>query len=295
MNATKNLRSFGTHDGSFHGDEVTASALLLMFNLIDKDKIVRTRDLKVLGQCEYVCDVGGIYDPKRKLFDHHQQDYQGPLSSAGMVLQYLHQTGVLTSKERDFFDYAIIMGVDAHDNGKELSSRGVCTYSQIISNFNPIPHDSQPEIQNRAFMQATQFALEHLERMWQRYNYTLSCRQEVLDAMKQGKECLIFEKSVPWLEIFFDLNGVNHPARFVIMPSGRHWKLRGIPPSLEEKMKVRLPLPKEWAGLLEEDLRKATGIGGAIFCHKGRFISVWETREDALTALKKLLESENGK
>jgi uncharacterized UPF0160 family protein len=65
VNATKNLRSFGTHDGSFHGDEVTACALLLLFNLIDKDKIVRTRDMAVLGRCEYICDVGGVYDPKR--------------------------------------------------------------------------------------------------------------------------------------------------------------------------------------------------------------------------------------
>ena len=29
-------RSFGTHDGSFHADEVTACALLLLFDLIDR-------------------------------------------------------------------------------------------------------------------------------------------------------------------------------------------------------------------------------------------------------------------
>ncbi len=59
------------------------------------------------------------------------------------------------------------------------------------------------------------------------------------------------------------------------MPSGGHWKLRGIPPNSEEKMKVRLPLPLEWAGLLDEDLKSASGISGAIFCHKGRFISLF--------------------
>ena len=56
-------RSVGTHDGSFHADEVTACALLLTFGLIDRDKIVRSRDPKILDECEYVCDVGGIYDP----------------------------------------------------------------------------------------------------------------------------------------------------------------------------------------------------------------------------------------
>jgi len=68
------------------------------------------------------------------------------------------------------------------------------------------------------------------------------------------------------------------------MPSGTHWKLRGIPPSLDDRMRVRSPLPEKWAGLMGDDLKKATGISGAIFCHKGRFISVWETREDALKA-----------
>ena len=55
-------------------------------------------------------------------------------------------------------------------------------------------------------------------------------------------------------------------------------------------MKVRLPQPKQWAGLLDEDLKRISGIPGAIFCHKGRFISVWETREDALKALEYTLK-----
>jgi len=245
----------------------------------------------VLNTCEYVCDVGGIYDEKRKLFDHHQQDYQGPLSSAGMILNYLLNTGILSQKERDFFEYSIIMGVDAHDNGKELYSRGVCTYSHVISNFNSIPHESNIEIQNEAFFHAVDFALAHLSRMWQRYNYMQSCRQFVASAMQNDRDCLMFDKSIPWLEIFFEMDGAKHPARFVIMPSGHHWKLRGIPPTLEERMKVRVPLPKEWAGLIEADLQNVTGIPGAIFCHKGRFISVWETKEDALAALEFVLQS----
>jgi uncharacterized UPF0160 family protein len=100
----------------------------------------------------------------------------------------------------------------------------------------------------------------------------------------------MFDQNLPWLEIFFELNGVDHDALFVIMPSGNHWKLRGIPPSYEDRMKVRLPQPQEWAGLLDEELKKVSGIPGAVFCHKGRFISVWETREDALKALEYTLK-----
>jgi uncharacterized UPF0160 family protein len=92
------------------------------------------------------------------------------------------------------------------------------------------------------------------------------------------------------MENFFELGGVEHPAKFIIMPSGNHWKLRGIPPTLKRNMEVRVPLPLEWAGLLDAELKEVTQIPGAIFCHKGRFISVWETQEDACKALESVLK-----
>lgn len=290
MNDSKIPCSFGTHDGTFHADEVTACALLLLFGLVDQKHIVRTRNMDALKRCEYVCDVGGVYDPENKLFDHHQADYQGHLSSAGMVLLHLEATGILSVKEREFFENSLIIGVDAHDNGRELHSSGVCTYSHVISNYTPIPHEVEAVVQDQAFMEALEFARGHLERMWNRYKYIQSCRQIVAATMVKGGLCLMFDNSIPWLEIFFEMGGASHPAKFIIMPSGRHWKLRGIPPSLEEKMRVRCPLPQEWAGLLENDLKKISGIAGAIFCHKGRFISVWETREDAIKALNYVLK-----
>ena len=44
----KIARSVGIHDGAFHADEVTACALLLVFDLIDEEKIIRTRDCEKL-------------------------------------------------------------------------------------------------------------------------------------------------------------------------------------------------------------------------------------------------------
>lgn len=285
MNKEKIPRSCGTHDGTFHADEVTACALLMLFGLIDEDKIKRTRDLQVLATCEYVCDVGGLYDPSQKLFDHHQVDYQGPLSSAGMVLKYLEERGLLKHNEYEFFNHSLIMGIDAHDNGRDPLPLGFCSFSNVVSNFTPIYYDCSPEEQNKAFHQALHFVYDHLKRLWERFKYTQSCREIVAEAMAKSDTCLMFDRSLPWLEIFFELEGEHHPALFVIMPSDNHWKLRGIPPSYQDRMKVRMPQPKEWAGLLEEELKRVSGITGAIFCHKGRFISVWETREDALKAL----------
>ena len=279
-------RSFGTHDGTFHADEVTACALLLLHDLIDKDKIIRTRDHDLLDTCEFVCDVGGKYLPEQKLFDHHQSDYRGMMSSAGMILLFLKDQNYISHKEYDLLNNNLVMGVDAHDNGKDFKISGVCTYSHIISSFTPIQHECTHQEQDEAFFKALDFAKNFLSRMKERYHYIQSCKKIVSEKMKQYDLCLMFENSIPWLESFFELDGISHNAKFIIMPAGGHWKLRGIPPSFEDRMNVRIPLPKEWAGLLEDDLKKASNIKGAVFCHKGRFTSVWETKKDAIAALK---------
>lgn len=278
-------RSLGTHDGSFHADEVTACSLLLLFNLIDRDKIFRTRAAEVLAKCDYVCDVGGIYDPDKRRFDHHQIDYKGPLSSAGMVLLYLKDQKIIDSQLYDTYNKTLIIGVDAHDNGVAKLELGTSSFSQIVSNFLPIRYDATQSEMTDAFFCAVDFVIGHLSRIRQRFVYTTECQALVKRAMREAGSVLMFDESIPWMDNFFELGGEFHPAQFVIMPSGRHWKLRGIPPSLNDRMKVRIPLPEKWAGLHEEELKKASGIQGAIFCHKGRFISIWETKEAAMKAL----------
>lgn len=295
MAEKKVKRRCGIHDGTFHADEVTACALLIVFDQIDEEKIIRTRDIEVLASCEFVCDVGGVYDPHQKLFDHHQVDYQGSLSSAGMVLQYLRDNAIFTEEVYQFFNNSLIKGVDDHDNGLDLQTPGVCTYSHILANFTPIHYEAEAEELDVCFKEALKFAKGHIQRLWQRYQYNHSCREIIAEAMRQNKVYLYFNRAIPWMDVFFELNGVQHPAQFVIMPSGKHWKVRGIPPSPDHKMEVRSPLPKQWAGLLEEDLKKITGIEGAIFCHKGRFISVWETENDAFAALEKILKIKEAK
>ncbi len=286
------LKSFAAHDGSFHADEVTACALLLLYNLIDENKIHRTRDQSLIDKCEYVCDVGGIYDPKLKLFDHHQKEYIGEMSSAGMVLLYLKDQGLMQPELYDYFNNVLIKEVDAHDIGKVRPNSSTCSFSQIIANFLPIEYSSTFKEMHEAFTDALHFTFGHLSRMQRRYFYTHKSKEKVRKIMLSRKKYLIFDESMPWEDSFFDLEGTSHPALFIVMPTGKHWKLRGIPPDSHNRMKVRLPLPLEWAGLHEEELKKVSKIEGAIFCHKGRFISIWQTKEDALKALKYILEKE---
>ncbi|HAZ15139.1 MAG: hypothetical protein A2Y28_01285 [Chlamydiae bacterium GWC2_50_10] len=286
----KIARSLGTHDGSFHADEVVACALLLLFNLIDMDKIVRTRDEERLEQCEYVCDVGGVYDKQTKRFDHHQAEYSGLLSSAGMIWLYLKEEGVADQGLYDFFNHALILGVDAHDTGLSPQIDGLCTFSHVISNFLPPEYDPPPQEQARAFFSALEFARGHLQRLKERYRAIFRAREKMQKAMETGREYLLLDEALPWLENFFALGGERHSALFLVMPVGGHWKLRALPPTLLRRMEVRSFLPEEWAGLHDKELRRASGIPGAIFCHKGRFTSVWETKEDALKALEIVLK-----
>ncbi|MEI6242124.1 MAG: MYG1 family protein [Chlamydiota bacterium] len=277
-------RTLGIHDGSFHADEVTATAFLVLFDLIDKNLIYRTRDESVLRRCEYVCDVGGIYDPQIKRFDHHQIQYKGNKSSAGMILLYLKDVGIIPPDLYDFFNYSLVIGVDAHDNGQVKLEPGFCSFSQVISNFLPVTYDAFPEEQDKTFFDALDFTSRYLQRLQNRFLYLKTCKEIVRKHMQNRSQCLIFEEPVAWIESFFELGGESHPALFVIMPSQNHWKLRAIPPNLSNRMQMRHPLPLEWAGLHAIELKKISKIPGAIFCHKSRFISIWETKQDALKA-----------
>ncbi|MEG1542168.1 MAG: MYG1 family protein [Victivallaceae bacterium] len=281
-------KSIGIHDGSFHADEVTACALLLLYDLIDEDKIIRTRDPLILSECEYVCDVGGVYDVGIKRFDHHQSDYKGEASSAGMILDYLKMKGYLSAEEHVFLNSILIHGIDEQDNGRVFSADGYCSFSDIIKIYNFCDEDN-PSM--TAFYTALHFTLDLLKRLRDKFAYMTSCKRKIQEVMNQSSMYLTFDSPLPWLDNFFSLGGDKHPALFVIFPSGGQWILRGIPPNKDRKMDVRVPFPKSWAGLLGNDLKKVCGIDGAVFCHKGRFISVWRSFKDCLQALKSTLKS----
>ena len=65
----------GTHDGTFHCDEVLACVFLKMLPEYRDAEIVRTRDPELLSQCDVVVDVGGVFDHDAKRYDHHQATF----------------------------------------------------------------------------------------------------------------------------------------------------------------------------------------------------------------------------
>ncbi|KTG35833.1 hypothetical protein cypCar_00047083 [Cyprinus carpio] len=63
----------GTHNGTFHCDEVLACFLLRQLPEYKDAEILRSRDASLLKQCDVVVDVGGEYDPSQQRYDHHQR------------------------------------------------------------------------------------------------------------------------------------------------------------------------------------------------------------------------------
>jgi uncharacterized UPF0160 family protein len=76
---TKKYTTLVTHNGSFHSDDIFACATisLILEKKKQKFEIIRTRDEKIIPTGDYVFDVGGVYNPKKNRFDHHQKGGAG--------------------------------------------------------------------------------------------------------------------------------------------------------------------------------------------------------------------------
>lgn len=73
--------TIGTHSGTFHCDEILAVFLLSQHPEFRNHKVLRTRDQQLLDQCDIVVDVGSVFDPAKKRFDHHQSTFQETFTS----------------------------------------------------------------------------------------------------------------------------------------------------------------------------------------------------------------------
>ena len=97
------------------------------------------------------------------------------------------------------------------------------------------------------------------------------------------KGILILEEFIPWKE--FLLESKNEKAKdinFAIFPSKRGgFNVYAVPIQIGSFIN-RKSLPKEWRGLQNEDLQKATGVKTARFCHNAGFIISCENKEDAI-------------
>ncbi len=59
-----------------------------------------------------------------------------------MIWLYLKEQKIVDEATYDFFNRSLILGVDAHDNGRVTPEIGTCTFSQVVTNFVPPVYDA---------------------------------------------------------------------------------------------------------------------------------------------------------
>lgn len=160
----------GTHDGTFHCDDVTACFMLKTLDRFKNHEIVRTRSSEILSKADIVVDVGGEFDVDKLRLDHHQRSFTktmldfhpnlkttnpnkpARLSSSGLVYAFFGKDLIaklldlgstydnLKNEEKRMvdaiFDKAYIEffeEIDAIDNGVEVASGDNLVYNYHIS------------------------------------------------------------------------------------------------------------------------------------------------------------------
>lgn len=277
-----------THSGPFHADDVLAVALIRAFH-DPEARLVRTRDAERIAEADVVVDVGAVYDPASGRFDHHQATYTGPLSSAGMVLQWLAQTGAIAPGLEQKLRKGVVEYIDDVDNGRVAPKPHVPCFPRIVASLNNAADDHASF--DRAFEQASGFAILWLEGIAAEHAKVEEARRVVgaamAEAVARGSKVIELEAYLPWKGVYFEQGGVDHPTHYVLHPgTDGSWRIVAIPPKMGDFGQKR-PLPEDWAGLTDEALEAVTGIPGSVFCHKNRFIAVFRTREGALEALSR--------
>lgn len=275
-----------THNGAFHADDVLAVSLLRAF--VDGEaQVVRSRSPQDWERADVVVDVGGVYDPGRGRFDHHQKEYQGPLSAAGMVLLWLEESSQIDSGLAAELRVRLVEYVDDVDNGRVEPKAGVPCFANIVQLCNQGAEELEDF--DRRFLDAVRVADLLVEGLKSEHDEREDARTVVRAAMDEaeraGSNLLRLPRYVRWKPAYFAMGGETHPTEFVVMP-GLDGSARAIAiPPTEGSFGKKRPLPQAWAGLVDEALVAACGVPGARFCHKNCFICVFDTEEHLLAAL----------
>ncbi|KAL8593805.1 hypothetical protein ACOMHN_064002 [Nucella lapillus] len=325
----RNMVKIGTHNGTFHCDEVFACFMLKQLPDYKDAEIVRTRDPKLLEQCDVVVDVGGVFDPDSHRYDHHQRSFTETmsslrpakrwvtkLSSAGLV--YMHfghrilahlldrpasdpVTDLIYDKVYDNF----VEEVDAIDNGinatdEEPRYRVSTNLSSRVGGCNAKWNEKDVD-EKACFQRAFEMVGEEfLDRVNFYKTSWLPARDLVLKAVNARKEAdnsgeivVMAEGGAPWKDHLFSLEeelSVSPPVKYMLYgDSAGSWRVQCVPLKLGS-FDNRLSLPEEWQGLRDEELSTKSGIPDCIFVHASGFIGGHKTYEGALTMARTALK-----
>lgn len=262
-----------THAGSFHSDDVFATAFLRILN----------PDFTVERGFEAPEDFDGIvYDIGRGEFDHHQEgkEYREngcPYAAFGLVFREFG-TQILDKEDADSFDEIFIQPLDESDNTGSPNE-----LAELIDDFNPT-WDMEKDF-DRYFFEAVTFAEEILRNRFRKIKSNKKADGIVKKALEEcdGK-ILVLDPYVPW-----KFRTIGSGYQFVVYASNRGgYNVQGVPVRLNTTELV-CAFPEEWRGKENEDLAEISGISGLRFCHPSGFLVAAETKEAAILAAKKAM------
>lgn len=294
-----------THSGTMHTDDIFSTAFLDLY--LGNVKVFRTTDIPT-----DIADDVLVYDIGRGKFDHHQEDAlkrDTGITYCGFGLLW-KEFGRDFLKKRNIpnvddvftaFDKDLIEAIDADDNGvfpKIEASYKVKTLSEVFKLFNPGYKSGQKE--SEQFKKAVSFAKTIIEEELISVTGKVIAKEQVLKALEHKENHALFlDEYMPYEQTVLQEESAND-VYFAVYPSNRGgYGIKTIPISQEDHNK-RMDFPESWAGLVDEELEKTSGIKGLRFCHATRFLATCDTLETAKLVIEKTLnessdclESEN--
>lgn len=273
-----------THNGTFHADEVFAIALLkIIFK--DKVKIIRSRDDNV--KADLYIDVGGKFDGI-KYFDHHFKEFNQyhdidkklPKASFGLIWDKYASKLINNPNIINKIRIMLVVPIDSHDNNVKLckyneSNYNAYTISNVISAFN-----KNDENENEQFMEAVKIAettiINAIDYVTEQF------RDEDTLKIIFEEQRLLSDKTYVVLNTYYNYSNAIKDKKYsyithLIFPENNKWRAVCIKDNLTQNLKA--PFPEEWGGLFNEELEKVSQIKGSVFCHRGLWIAVNDTKE----------------
>jgi uncharacterized UPF0160 family protein len=290
------MKTAAVHHGEFHADDVFAVAILKL--IYPELRIIRTRNPEEYAKVDARIDVGRKYNHQTKDYDHHQLEFNEkrkngvPYASAGLIWKHYGNSLVKSVEIVTYLDQRLFQPIDANDVGVDIYDITLIEpyeLSDVISILNPNWPNKTNENYDLGFKEAVEIAKKILTREIERANSIFSAREKIRKTIAmEKKKYIVLEEEIPWKETVVN----ESDLLFVVKPyriEGTWWAL-AVPKKLGG-FENRKNFPKAWAGLVNEDLAKVTGVGDAIFCHKTLFVAVARSKEGAIKLVELALRN----
>ena len=278
-----------THSSGFHTDDIFAVATLFLVLGEENVSVIRSRDIDIIEKGDYVVDVGGVYDPGKNQFDHHQIGGAGkrsneiPYASFGLIWKKFGEDLCGNKEGADKIDESVVQPIDALDNGIQfLETRigGLHSFDVGFITFLFYPTFKEDLTQmGSIFLKLVSCAKVLLQRIIKVKIDNHEGEKLVLEIYNDSKDkrLILMESSrYPWEEV---LSKLPEPLYGVYKNINNDtWSIKAVRNDMFT-YSTRKMLPETWAGKTGEELEKVTGVSGAVFCHTARFMAVAKTKE----------------